>query len=304
MRDKLRHWLKDLAGRLTYGLTRRGMIAGAASLAAVVVIVLGLAASRGGAAADRTDASLSLALPPAASDRIYAAPGTAGRPIVVLDAGHGGTDPGATGVSGTIAEKQLTLSLARELRDLLVERGRVRVAMTRDDDRYLTLDERAAVARRLDASLFVSLHMDSAPNPLARGASVYSLSDVASDEEAARFAATQNRGLVLDGDAQDTAGSMLSDLGMQDQMDASATFAARLVDRSSGRFELRPEPHKFAAFHVLRRAGTPAVLFEAGYISNADDEALLRDPEHRKAIVLALAQAIEADVASRLRGQS
>jgi N-acetylmuramoyl-L-alanine amidase len=263
-----------------------------------------LAASRGGAAADRTDAGLSVSLPPAASDHIYAAPGTAGRPIVVLDAGHGGTDPGATGVSRTIAEKQLTLALARELRDLLVERGRVRVAMTRDDDRYLTLDERAAVARRLDASLFVSLHMDSAPNPLARGASVYSLSDVASDAEAAHFAATQNRGLALDGDAHGSASAMLSDLAMQDQMDASATFASRLVDRSSGRFELRPEPHKFAAFHVLRRAGTPAVLFEAGYISNADDEALLRDPEHRKAIVLALAQAIEADVASRLRRQS
>ena len=81
--------------------------------------------------------------------------------------------------------------LARELRDELVERGRVRVAMTRDDDRYLTLDDRAAVARRLDAAMFVSLHMDSAPNPLARGASVYSLSDVASDAEAARLAAAR-----------------------------------------------------------------------------------------------------------------
>ena len=77
---------------------------------------------------------------------------------------------------------------------MLVQRGRVRVAMTRDDDRYLTLDDRAAVARRLDAAMFVSLHMDSAPNPLARGASVYSLSDVASDAEAARFAAAENRG--------------------------------------------------------------------------------------------------------------
>ena len=82
-------------------------------------------------------------------------------------------------------EKELTLALAQALRDELVKRGRVRVAMTRDDDRYLTLDERAAVARRLDAAMFVSVHIDSAPNPLARGASVYSLSDVASDAEAA-----------------------------------------------------------------------------------------------------------------------
>ena len=107
----------------------------------------------------------------------------------MIDAGHGGRDPGATSVSGEVTEKDLTLALAQELRDELVERGRVRVALTRDGDRYLTLDQRAAVARRLDAALFVSLHMDSAPNPLARGATVYSLSDVASDAEAARFAA-------------------------------------------------------------------------------------------------------------------
>ena len=94
---------------------------------------------------------------------------------------------------------------------------------------------------------------------------------------------------------------MLSDLAMRDQMGASADFALRVKAKSAGRFEMRPEPHRFAAFHVLRRADTPAVLFEAGYISNADDEILLRTPEHRSAIVLALAQAIEADVAARSR---
>jgi N-acetylmuramoyl-L-alanine amidase len=147
------------------------------------------------------------------------------------------------------------------------------------------------------------LHIDSAPNPLARGASVYSLSDVASDEEAAHLAAAENGASGADAE-QDSARAMLSDLAMRDQMDESAAFATRLVGKSAGRFELRPEPHRFAAFHVLRRAGTAAVLFEAGYISNADDELLLRDPEHRKAIVLALAQAIEADVALRSRQQS
>jgi len=301
----LRHWLKGLAEPVFNRLTRNGAIVGAAGLAVAVLVVLGVVGAAGSGAAIESDAhSLSVALPPAASDHIYAAPGTAGRPLVVLDAGHGGTDPGATSVSGQISEKRLTLALAQELRDVLVQRGRVRVAMTRDDDRYVSLDERAAVARRLDAGLFVSLHMDSAPNPLARGASVYSLSDVASDAEAARFAASQNRGLAADSAAQSPATAMLSDLAMRDQMGASAAFASRLVERSAGRFELRPEPHQFAAFHVLRRAGTPAVLFEAGYISNADDEMLLRDPEHRKAIVLALAQAIELDVAARSRRQS
>jgi N-acetylmuramoyl-L-alanine amidase len=163
----------------------------------------------------------------------------------------------------------------------------------------LTLDDRAAVARRLGAATFLSIHIDSAANPLARGASVYSLSDVASDQEAARLAARENdqpqlgRGGGVD--------SMLADLGMRSQMSASAELASRLVNKSSGRLELRPNPHRFAAFHVLRRADAPAVLFEAGYLSNADDELLLREPQQRAKMVLALAQAIEADVAARSR---
>jgi N-acetylmuramoyl-L-alanine amidase len=285
------------------------VIAGSLTVAALLLV----GAGRSGATPDNQPAAaaigearagrLTVTLPAAVSDRIYAAPSAVGRPIVVIDPGHGGFDPGATSVSGQVHEKDLTLALARELRDALVERGRVRVAMTRDDDSYLTLDERAAVAQRLDASTFVSLHMDSAPNPLARGATIYSLSDVASDAEAARAAAADNRG----GQAEAGGGSvaaMLSDLAVRDQMNASAEFATRVAGKSAGRFELRPQPHRFADFHVLRRAAAPAILFEAGYISNADDELLLRDPEHRKAIVLALAQAIEADVAARSRVES
>lgn len=287
----------------------RAIAGGAAMIvgAAVVTFVLSAGRSAASAADEQTagigearPASLTIALPTALTQHIYGAPGTAGRPIVVIDPGHGGSDPGATSVSGEIKEKQLTLQLASELRDALVQRGRVRVAMTREDDRYLALEERAAVAQHLSAALFVSLHMDSAPNPLARGASIYSLSDVASDAEAARFAASENRGSGPE-QSDGSVNSMLADLAMSDQMGASADFAARLVGKSAGRFELRPEPHRFAAFHVLRRAGAPAVLFESGYISNVDDEQLLRDPEHRKAIVLALAQAIEADVAARSR---
>jgi N-acetylmuramoyl-L-alanine amidase len=252
---------------------------------------------RSGAAAQ---SALTVNLPPPVTDRIFGAPEARGRPIVVIDAGHGGRDPGATSVSGQVTEKELTLALARQLRDDLVKRGRVRVAMTREDDRYLTLDERAAVARRLNAAMFISLHMDSAPNALARGATVYSLSDVASDAEAARLAASENAGALAD-PRQDSVQAMLSDLAMQAQMGASADLATRLVHRSAGRFELRPNPHRFAAFHVLRRSEAPAVLFEAGYISNADDEVLLRSPEQRAKIALALAQAIETDVAAHSR---
>lgn len=278
-------------------LIQQRTLAGAAIAATITgAIVLALAGRSGTAAGT----SLTVSLPPPATDRIYASPVARGRPIVVIDAGHGGRDPGARSVSGEVAEKDLTLALARELRDDLVSRGRVRVAMTRDGDRYLTLDDRAAVARRLGAGLFVSLHMDSAPNPLARGASVYSLSDIASDEEAARFAAVENHGAAADG-ATGSVHAILSDLAMRTQMNASADFATRLVKKSAGRFELRPEPHRFASFHVLRRAATPAVLFEAGYVSNTDDETLLRSPQHRSAIALALAQAIEADIAARSR---
>jgi len=277
---------------------KRGAIAGAAIVAVAAGALVVAAGSRSSDASAQS--SLTVNLPPPASDRIYALPAARGRPIVVLDAGHGGRDPGATSVSGEVREKQLTLVLAQSLRDELVKRGRVRVAMTRDDDRYLTLDERAAVARRLSAAMFVSIHIDSAPNPLARGASVYSLSDVASDAEAAAVAARENgaEDQRVNGSAVEM---MLADLAMRSQMGASADLASRLVNKAAGRVELRPNPHRFAAFHVLRRAETPAVLFEAGYLSNADDELLLRDPGERAKMVLALAQAIEADVAAHSR---
>ena len=283
-------WRRGVTARLRNG----GAIASATAVALFGSAALLVLASRSGAAAQST---VTVNLPPAATDKIYAAAIAKGRPIVVIDAGHGGRDPGATSVSGQITEKQLTLELARDLRDQLVERGRVRVAMTRDDDRYLTLDQRAAVARRLDAAMFISIHIDSAPNPLARGATVYSLSDVASDAEAASLAESENRGEAI-ADSDGSVEAMLSDLAMRSQMSASADLAARLVNKSAGRFELRPNPHRFAAFHVLRRSDAPAVLFEAGYLSNADEEVLLRSPKHRAEIVLALAQAIEADVAA------
>ena len=120
------------------------------------------------------------------------------------------------------------------------------------------------------------------------------------DAEAARIAASENAG--DEGDVGNgSVDAVLSDLAMRSQMSASADLAAKLVNKSSGRFELRPNPHRFAACHVLRRAQAPAVLFESGYLSNADDELLLRSPEQRAKIALALAQAIEAEVASQAR---
>jgi N-acetylmuramoyl-L-alanine amidase len=224
-----------------------------------------------------------------------------GRPIVLIDPGHGGVDPGAPGVSGQVKEKALTLTFSRELRDLLAARGRVRVAMTRETDRSLSLEDRAAIARKLGAGLLVSIHMDSAPNRLARGATVYSLSDVASDAEAARFAMAENReGGAFSSERDDSVRFLLSDLALRDQMADSAAMASRLVRGAGQGMLLRSEPHKFAAFHILRRSEIPGILFEAGYISNADDEALLITPAGRKPIVEALARAIETELSLRM----
>jgi N-acetylmuramoyl-L-alanine amidase len=281
-------------------MRKQGAIAGMAVTVVAAMAAAGIFVFAGRGSDAAAQSSLTVNVPPPVNDRIYASPIARGRPIVVIDAGHGGRDPGAISVSGAVREKELTLSLARALRDELVKRGRVRVAMTRDQDNYLTLDDRAAVPRRLNAAMFVSIHVDSAPNPLARGASVYSLSDVASDAEAARLAARENADADR-GPRSGTVDSMLADLAMRSQMSASADFATRLVGKAAGRVELRPNPHRFAAFHVLRRADTPAVLFEAGYLSNVDDEVMLREPVARSKMVLALAQAIEADVAARSR---
>jgi N-acetylmuramoyl-L-alanine amidase len=284
-----------------------GLLICVAALAAVALLALALTRVRTGVVGDaialigeaRTG-GLTLALPEAVKDVRVREARVPGRPIVLIDPGHGGRDPGAPGVSGTTREKDLTLAIAEELADLLEQRGRVRVALTREDDKYLTLEQRAAIARHLRASMFLSLHMDSAPNPLAKGATVYSLSDVASSAEAARFAAAENRdGLALSSESDDSVRGLLADVALREQMEQSAGLAQRMLRRAAGSVGLRPRPHQFAAFHVLRRSETPAVLVEAGYISNADDEAKLMTKEGRAPLVLALAQAVEADLATR-----
>jgi N-acetylmuramoyl-L-alanine amidase len=286
---------------------RFGLAAAAVAVVAAALLALVVIRGHGGVVGDaialigeaRTG-GLTLVLPEAVANVRVREARLPGRPIVLIDPGHGGRDPGAPGVSGMIREKDLTLAMAKELADLLEQRGRVRVALTREDDKYLTLDQRASIARRLRASLFLSLHMDSAPNPLARGATVYSLSDVASSAEAARFAQAENRSEeALSSEPDDSVRALLADVALREQMEISAGLAERLLRRAAGRVELRPRPHQFAAFHVLRRAETPAVLVEAGYISNADDEAMLMTKEGRAPLVLALAQAVEADLATR-----
>ncbi|MCM8557439.1 N-acetylmuramoyl-L-alanine amidase family protein [Sphingomicrobium sediminis] len=222
--------------------------------------------------------------------------------LVLIDPGHGGRDGGARGASGRNNEKALTLAMAEELRDRLADAGRVRVALTRTGDDTLTLDQRPAIARAIGADLFVSIHMDAAPNAEATGVTIYSLSDVASTVEAARLAdAERERVGAVVSDADAPVEFILTDLALRDQMAASAAFARRLLRfaEESGDVPLRPTPHQFANFYVLRFAQTPGVLVEAGYVTNTADEARLSTKEGRAPLVEALARAIEADLATR-----
>ena len=283
-------------------------LAALALLGVALLVLLFVTLPRGGSPRDEgalfgeaRQGGLTVALRDAVRDVKVTEAKAPGRPIVLIDPGHGGADGGAPGVSGQVKEKELTLIFSKELRDLLARRGRVRTAMTREADRGLSLEQRAAIAREIGASLLVSIHMDSAPNALARGATVYSLSDVASDAEAARFASAENAaGGALTSERDASVRFLLSDLALRDQMEDSAALATRLIKAAGPGMLLRPEPHRFATFHILRRSEVPGVLFEAGYISNPDDEALLITPEGRRPIVEALARAIETELSLRM----
>lgn len=222
----------------------------------------------------------------------------ASRPLVVIDAGHGGHDPGAqSDASGKpLREKDLTLALALALRDQLLANGGVRVALTRETDRYLMLEERSDIARRLRADLFVSIHADSADSPQASGATLYTLSAKGSTEEAGKIAARENRADTVNGvqlaGTSNTVGAMLVDLSQRHVSDQSSRFAALALREGQPRFAFRPRPVQSAAFVVLKSPDVPSVLFEAGYISNPDDAARLSSPEGRMAFAETTAQAI------------
>ena len=224
-------------------------------------------------------------------------------PVVVIDPGHGGRDPGAPAAMAGLNEKDVTLALARAIRDELASSGRVRVALTRDDDRFIPLEGRYSIARRLGADLFISLHADAAPsNDSARGATVYTLSEVASDREAALLAQQQNASDVIGGVAMSrdpNVNLILVDLAQRESMEASARFAQILHREAATTIRFQPDWHRFAAFIVLKAPDIPSVLFESGYVTNADDVGYLTSPEGRGQIATGLRRAIEAHFARR-----
>lgn len=230
--------------------------------------------------------------------------GPKGRPLVVIDAGHGGHDPGAISPHGGVREKDVVLGVAKAIRDELLAAGRFRVAMTRDNDRFLVLGERSAIARNLGADLFISVHADSAGAAEASGATIYTLSDTASDEVAARLANRENKADILNGvnlgkESSDVA-SILVDLAQRDSMNASATFAKLVRRESATDLSLRADYHKMAGFAVLKAPDMASILLETGYLTNATDVDRLNSAAGRKRIASGLRRAIDIHFAQRL----
>ena len=231
-------------------------------------------------------------------------PKDSSRPLVVIDAGHGGHDPGALSPQHGTREKDVTLAVAKAIRDELIKGGRVRVALTRSDDRYLIHRERFEIARRLGADMFISVHADSAPSPDARGATIYTLSEVASDREAALLAARENkadivRGVNLGSENADVT-SILIDLAQRETMNTAAGFARLLQREASADVPFRQTPHRMASLLVLKAPDVPSLLFECGYITNETDLAFIASTEGQQRIARGFRQAIEIHFARKL----
>nr|WP_323797466.1 N-acetylmuramoyl-L-alanine amidase [Nisaea sp.] len=260
-------------------------------------------------AAFLTESAKSVAAAQAARRPILTAPKPAAPPLltrpqrranekvlVAIDAGHGGVDPGAIGVSG-VYEKQIVLNAARVLKSELERTGRYKVLLTRDRDVFLRLRERIAIARSAGADLFVSLHADSIPNRKLRGASVYTLSEKASDKEANLLAVNENKSDIIAGMDFGTetpeVTSILIDLAQRETMNHSARFAGMLVREMRGEVKLLRTAHRFAGFAVLKAPDIPSVLVELGFLSNNHDEKLLRSNAHLKRVAGALRRSID-----------
>ncbi len=218
--------------------------------------------------------------------------------LIVVDPGHGGIDPGTHGQSG-VKEKNLVLAVAKELRTALESTGRYRVQLTRDSDVFIPLRERVAIARAARADLFVSLHADSNDHREIRGASVYTLSEDASDREAAKLAEKENMsdiiaGVDLGGENSPVA-SILIDLAQRETLNRSARFAETVLTSLPTATMVRPStPHRGAGFAVLKAPDVPAVLIELGYLTNVKDEAEMAKETWRVQVARAVGAAIDA----------
>ncbi len=221
---------------------------------------------------------------------------------IAIDPGHGGIDGGAESANGTI-EKDITLMFSQELRQALEATGRFKVLMTRDSDTFLRLDDRVRIARQGDADLFISIHADTIGVRGVHGATVYTVSDKASDQEAAALAERENladevAGIVETDNRQ--VYDILADLARHETQIFSVKFAKSLVGQMKGTVDLIKNPHRSAGFRVLRAPDVPSVLVELGYLSNERDEERLRDPKWRGKAVDSIVSAVSGFAAVRV----
>jgi len=226
-----------------------------------------------------------------------------GQRVVVIDPGHGGIDPGAIGFKGT-AEKDVVLAFARDLRKALERGGRYKIVMTRDDDVFRSLRDRVGVARDNNADLLIALHADSLKRSGTRGATVYTLSDKASDAEAEALAQKENRADIIGGvdlaaESEEVTG-ILIDLAQRETKNHSMVFARRLAKELQPVTRLTGRPIRSAGFRVLKAPDVPSVLLELGYLSSKSDEELLTSQAWRERISKSVAEAIDQYFATQL----
>jgi len=231
-----------------------------------------------------------------------AKPVTNARKIIVIDAGHGGVDPGALGGRGT-REKNVTLAFAKALGEALRASGRYEVHLTRETDIFIELRERVAIARRKNADLFISVHADSIERRDVRGASVYTLSEKASDAEAARLARKENdadiiAGVNLGGDSDDVR-DILIDLAQRETKNLSVRFAQTVIPKMAEVTKVLRNTHRFAGFRVLKAPDVPSVLIELGFLTNSDDELSLTSSSWRRKTAVSIARGVDAYFAER-----
>lgn len=216
--------------------------------------------------------------------------------IIVIDAGHGGVDPGAIGENGT-KEKDVVLEYARALRAKLLKLKKYRVVMTRSTDEFIRLRKRVEIARKAGASLFISLHADSAGMESARGLSVYTVSENASDKEAEALAARENKSDIIGGmdlsDERPDVADILISLAQRETKNNSATLADFLVINLKTKVRMLPNSHRFAGFAVLKAPDIPSVLIEIGFLSHQQDEKEIKSKSYRNKVVDGIAAGIE-----------
>ena len=216
--------------------------------------------------------------------------------VVVLDPGHGGKDPGAIGRSFRTYEKNITLSMGKELKRMLETKG-YKVYMTRSTDIFIPLRRRVQIARQYHADLFISIHADSTVNRKAQGFSIYTLSETASDKEAEALAERENKADIIDGmdfsDNSPEINDVLISLSQNDCRNKSSKFATYVVNEVKRNVKLVNNAHKFAGFAVLKAPDVPSVLLEMGYLSNYTEEKQLRQPQYRKKLAQYMVKAVD-----------